>query len=94
MEKLFTKKEAANYMKVSERTVSRMIKSMSLRIYRVGRQVRIPATSINKMLKGASIVNVRKMTQGELNAHYWDDNRGFNPVYVIELDNGISLYRV
>jgi len=53
MEKLFTKKEAANYMKVSERTVSRMIKSMSLRIYRVGRQVRIPATSINKMLKGA-----------------------------------------
>ena len=44
------------------------------------------------MLVGAKISNVRKMTQGELNAHYWDDNRGFNPVYVIELDNGTALY--
>jgi len=44
------------------------------------------------MLVGAKVRNVRKMTQGELEAHYWDDNRGFNPVYVIELDNGVSLY--
>ena len=45
-----------------------------------------------EMLVGAKVANVRKMTQGELNAHYWDDNRGFSPVYVIELDNGVSLY--
>ena len=44
------------------------------------------------MLVGAKVRNVRKMTQGELEAHYWDDNRGFNPGYVIELDNGVSLY--
>ncbi len=44
------------------------------------------------MLVGASVSNVRKMTQGELNSHYWDDNRGFNPVYVVELDNGVALY--
>ena len=44
------------------------------------------------MLVGASVSNVRKMTQGELSAHSWDDNRGFNPVYVVELDNGVTLY--
>jgi hypothetical protein len=44
------------------------------------------------MLVGASVSNVRKMSAKELEVHGWDDNRGFNPVYVIELDNGISLY--
>lgn len=44
------------------------------------------------MLVGAKITNIRQMTRGELNAHYWDDNRGFSPVYVIELDNGTALY--
>ena len=44
------------------------------------------------MLVGASVSNVCKMSAKELEAHGWDDNRGFNPVYVIELDNGVSLY--
>ena len=46
----------------------------------------------NSMLEGAKINRVRKMTQAELDSHYWDDNRGLNPVYVIELDNGMFLY--
>ena len=46
----------------------------------------------NKMLEGAKINKVRKMTLGELDAHGWDDNRGFKPVYIIELDTGIFLY--
>jgi hypothetical protein len=44
------------------------------------------------MLVGATVSNVCKMSAEELKAHGWDDNRGFNPVYVIELDNGVSLY--
>jgi hypothetical protein len=44
------------------------------------------------MLVGATVSNVCKMRAEELKAHGWDDNRGFNPVYVIELDNGVSLY--
>ena len=32
----------------------------------------------NEMLKGAMIVDVRKMSAGELDANGWDDNRGFN----------------
>ena len=43
----------------------------------------------NKKFKGARIINIREMTNGEYNAHYWDKR---DPVYVIELDNGISLY--
>jgi hypothetical protein len=44
------------------------------------------------MLVGAKISDVCKMRPKELEAHGWDDNRGLNPVYVIELDNGVSLY--
>ena len=44
------------------------------------------------MLVGATVSNVCKMSTKELEVHGWDDNRGFNPVYVIELDNGVSLY--
>ena len=46
----------------------------------------------NSMLEGAKINRVRKMTQAELDSHYWDDNRGLSPVYIIELDNGMFLY--
>ena len=52
MEKLYTKKEVAEYLKVSVRTVTRMIKDMDIPVYYVGRQVRIPASSLNKMLNG------------------------------------------
>ena len=43
----------------------------------------------NNMLKGATIINVRKMTEEECNAHLWDNH---HPVYILELDNGIALY--
>ncbi len=54
MEQLFTKKEAAKYLKVSVRTVTRMVSDLEVPIYKVGHQVRIPASSINKLLKGPS----------------------------------------
>ena len=50
MEPLFTKKEAAAYLKVSERTVDREIARLGLTIHRVGRAVRIPESSLQKML--------------------------------------------
>ena len=53
MEKLFTKKEVARYLKVSERTVDRLRSEMEISVYRIRGQVRIPASSINKMLKGS-----------------------------------------
>ena len=52
MEHLFTKKEAARYLKVSERTVDRLRSEMEIPVYRIRGQVRIPASSINKILKG------------------------------------------
>ena len=52
MEKLFTKKEVAGYLKVSERTISRLIADLEVQTYHIGRQVRIPVSSVNKLLKG------------------------------------------
>ena len=46
----------------------------------------------NSMLEGAKINKVRKMTQSELDAHYWDDDPRWKPIYIIELDNGMFLY--
>ena len=43
----------------------------------------------DKKFLGAKIINIREMTLAEYNAHYWSKH---DPVYVIELDNGISLY--
>ena len=51
MEPLFTKKEAAAYLKVSERTVDREIDRLGLKVYKVGRSVRIPESSLKQMLK-------------------------------------------
>lgn len=50
MEPLFTKKEAAAYLKVSERTVDREIDRLALKVYKVGRSVRIPESSLKQML--------------------------------------------
>ena len=50
MEPLLTKKEAAAYLKVSVRTVDRLIQEHGLRIYKVGRAIRIPESSIMQML--------------------------------------------
>ena len=52
MEKLFTKKEVAGYLKVSERTISRLIADLEVQTYHIGRQARIPVSSVNKLLKG------------------------------------------
>jgi len=51
METLFTKKEAAAYLKVSERTVDREIGRLGLKVYKVGRSVRIPESSLKRMLE-------------------------------------------
>ena len=53
MEPLFTKKEAAAYLKVSERTVDREIDRLGLNVYKVGRSVRIPESSLMQMLGDA-----------------------------------------
>jgi excisionase family DNA binding protein len=50
VEALFTKKEAAAYLKVSERTVDRLIQEMNLLVYKVGHQIRIPESALRKMM--------------------------------------------
>lgn len=50
LETLFTKKEAAAYMKVSQRTVDRLIRELDLVVYKVGRSIRIPESSMKKMM--------------------------------------------
>ena len=56
MEKLFTKKEVAQYLKVSERTVSRMIQDFDIPVIAIkstaGKRppIRIPASSVKLML--------------------------------------------
>jgi len=52
MEKLFTNREAARYLKVSVRTVTRMVSNLEVPVYKVGHQIRIPASSIKKMIGG------------------------------------------
>ena len=55
METLFTKKEVAAYLKVSERTVDREIDRLGLKVYKVGRSVRIPESSLKQMLGDAGM---------------------------------------
>ena len=51
MEPLFTKKEAAAYLKVSERTVDREIARLGLKRYTIGRSVRIPEATITLLIQ-------------------------------------------
>lgn len=61
METLFTKKEVAEYLKVSERTVDRLIQEMGLLVYKVGHQIRIPESTLMQLM-------VREgLTSGEQN---------------------------
>jgi len=53
MEKLYTLEEVAKYLRVSERTLFRYIKSGKLRAYRIG-QWRISGKDLNKFLKTVS----------------------------------------
>ena len=67
MEQLFTKKEAAAYLKVSERTVDREINKRGLKVYKVGRSVRIPESSLMQMLGDGGMARVsREKTIREL----------------------------
>ncbi len=50
MEQLFTKKEAAAYLKVSERTLDREIDRHDLKVFKVGRSVRVPESTVSKLL--------------------------------------------
>jgi|TARA_B100001971_G_scaffold32607_1_gene27036 excisionase family DNA binding protein len=50
MEKLFTKKEVADYLQVSIRTVDRLICDMDLPVYHLRRQVRISESSVEMIL--------------------------------------------
>ena len=44
-----------------------------------------------KMIEGATIVQVRPMTDAEFKREYWD-NCPSHPVYVLELDNGCQIF--
>ncbi|NQU66670.1 MAG: helix-turn-helix domain-containing protein [Candidatus Marinimicrobia bacterium] len=50
MEKMFTKKEAAELLKVSERTIDRLSEKLGVAVYQVGRQLRYPESSVMGML--------------------------------------------
>ena len=43
------------------------------------------------MIEGATIVQVRPMTDAEFKREYWD-NCPNHPVYVLELDNGCQIF--
>jgi|TARA_B100000315_G_scaffold214281_1_gene212733 excisionase family DNA binding protein len=55
MEKLYTKKEVASYLRVSVRTIDRLIAKMDIPIYSIGRQIRIPESSQQLLLKKNSM---------------------------------------
>jgi excisionase family DNA binding protein len=50
-EPLLTKKEVAEYLKVSTRTVDRLIVLLKIPVFAVGRQIRIPESSLKLMMK-------------------------------------------
>ena len=51
MEKLFTKRQAAEYFQVSKRTIDRLITKLDIPVFKIGRQVRIPESSIELMMQ-------------------------------------------
>jgi len=48
---LLSVREVADRLKVSPRTVQRLIRKKDLRAYRVGRQLRIPELAITELLR-------------------------------------------
>ena len=51
MEKFFTKRQAAEYFQVSQRTIDRLINRLDIPVFKIGRQVRIPESSIELMMQ-------------------------------------------
>ena len=50
MDKLLTRKQIADTLQISTRTVDRRIESLKLPVFKVGRLVRIPKSSLNLMI--------------------------------------------
>jgi len=50
MEKLFTKQQVADHLQVSTRTVDRLIHRLNIPVFHIGRQVRIPESSVKMIL--------------------------------------------
>ena len=57
MEDLYTINELAKHLKVSEKTTRRRIKELAVPIYRIGRQIRIPESSIEIVKKQDGNIN-------------------------------------
>ena len=57
MEDIYTIKETAKHLKVSERTLHRLINDLGIPIYRIGRQIRIPASSIDILKRKGGNIN-------------------------------------
>ena len=57
MEDIYTIKETAKHLKVSERTVRRSINDLGVPIYRIGRQIRIPESSIDILKRKDGNIN-------------------------------------
>jgi excisionase family DNA binding protein len=55
---LLSVKEVAEILKVSPRTVQRLIRRDHLRAYRVGRQLRIPELAITELLRNTRFEDV------------------------------------
>jgi excisionase family DNA binding protein len=51
MERLFTKRETTEYFQVSLRTIDRLIDELNIPVYKIGRQVRIPESSLKLMMQ-------------------------------------------
>ena len=60
MEKLFTKKQLAEMLQISVRTVDRRIKSLNLPVCKIGRLVRIPESSLKIFITKSSYNNINK----------------------------------
>ncbi len=60
MEILYTKQEVAKYLKVSTRTIERLIIKLDIPIYNIGRQVRIPESSQQLLMRSNSFTTVER----------------------------------
>ena len=68
MEDLYTIKETAKHLKVSVKTTRRRIKKLGVPTYRIGRQIRIPESSIDIIKK--QDINLNGKITNKLNDIY------------------------
>ena len=60
MEQLYTLNEVSEYLKVSIRTVRRLLEEKNLPVIHVGRQVRIEESVINNLVQRVEPVSLEK----------------------------------